>query len=80
MEQHCDKHNQLKPCQQCAKEAVWEGEVLVFKRDAKREIIMSGGQIMKVNCTECKNKYASISKYLEDHYVQTPEKYICMGV
>jgi predicted RNase H-like nuclease (RuvC/YqgF family) len=38
MEQHCDKHNQLNPCQQCAKEAVWEGESLVFERDAEREI------------------------------------------
>jgi septal ring factor EnvC (AmiA/AmiB activator) len=38
MEQHCDKHNQFKPCQQCAKEAVWEGEALIFKRDAEREI------------------------------------------
>jgi predicted RNase H-like nuclease (RuvC/YqgF family) len=38
MEQHCDKHNQFKPCQQCAKADVWEGEALVFKRDAEREI------------------------------------------
>jgi septal ring factor EnvC (AmiA/AmiB activator) len=38
MEQMCRKHNQFKPCQQCALAAVWGGEALMFKRGAEREI------------------------------------------
>ena len=34
---------------------------------------------MKVICTECGNEYVSIGKYFEDHYAQSPDKYVCLS-
>ena len=36
--QFCEEHGFFKPCQQCAKTEVWDGEALIFKRNADRRI------------------------------------------
>lgn len=45
---YCGKHRAFKPCQECAKGGVWDGEALIFKKDAQKRITELEGEIQRL--------------------------------